>query len=389
MPGEPSQTPLHVLLQGEPAAAQQARLAASLAARGHRVSFADAPLLAEQALRDFGSPCPSVRVLRWAPPPLRQTLVGRRLSALGVDVVHLNYLHPRQDVFARLGSGGPPYVATAWGSDVNTEVFEKSRRWLSRLGAVVRGASAVTADSHPLLDRCRALHGDGPAPPPFEHVFFGVDLEGFHPDRAADLGPAWRRRLDIPEDAGVVLSARKLRPHYHNDLVLEAFAASRWAGRGVLLLKHHGRPAEDAHLRELEARAGDLGIADRLRVAPPVPYQELAGLYGCADLAVSYPSVDGVPSAFFELMALEVPIVATDLPAYDGVLDDGRTGLRVPHGDVPALTAALDRLLPGSGERAGLTTAALALARDQADWERCVDRFEALYRGAVHDRAGV
>jgi len=374
---------LHVLLQGDPQASQQARLAATLIQRGHRVTFADAPKLAAEVRGEHGLECGLARVLRGAPRPLRGALVARRLRALGVDVIHLNYLHPSQEVFARLGPEGPPYVATAWGSDVNTEAFPKSPRWLSKLGVILRGASAVTADSHPLLERSRRLFGGGPGDTPFELVFFGVDLELFGAERARAGVAAWREQLGLASDTPVVLSARKLQPHYHTDVILEAFAASRWAERGVLLVKHHGRGAEDAHLAELKARARALGVEQRLRVAPPVPYDDLPALYALADVAVSHPAADGVPSAFFELMSVRVPIVATDLPAYDGVLEHEGAGLRVPHGDVPALAEALDRLTPGGDLAGRLVRAGARFVREHADWEVCVDRWEALYRRAL------
>jgi glycosyltransferase involved in cell wall biosynthesis len=46
-----------------------------------------------------------------------------------------------------------------------------------------------------------------------------------------------------------------------------------------------------------------------------------------------------------EALAHGVPIVGFDVGAVREYLEDGRTGLLVPPGDVPALAAAIDRLL--------------------------------------------
>ena len=81
---------------------------------------------------------------------------------------------------------------------------------------------------------------------------------------------------------------------------------------------------------------------------------------------------DGWPSTFCELMAIGVPIVATDLPAYQGILEDGQNALLVPHGQHEPLVAALDRLAERRDLGALFAERARAWALEHADWERCV-----------------
>jgi glycosyltransferase involved in cell wall biosynthesis len=373
---------LTVLLHGDPRAPQQARLGAALAARGHRVIVCDAPGVAAAIQREYGERCEELRLVSsLIPQAIRRLWARRRVRELGVDVVHLNFLRPWHDLWSRM-RGGPPIVATAWGSDINPEVLHKSRRTVRRVDHVLSHASAVSADSVPLLARARARMGERAGAVPCEIVLWGVDLATYERQRSLAGAARFRRALGIEPGKRVLLSPRQTKPHYHVDRILRAFAASRWAKEGVLVIKVHGRPEELPYVQTLTSMMRELGVSDSVRFAEPCLYSELPGLYVMADAAVSLLEVDGVPSTFCELAALGVPIVASDLPAYEGVLAHDRA-LLVPAADHTALVAALDRLLdePELGPR--LAERGRAWAVERADWQRCVDQFEALYRATV------
>ncbi|WP_437638951.1 glycosyltransferase family 4 protein [Sorangium sp. So ce854] len=373
---------LTVLLHGDPKATQQARLGAALAARGHRVILCDAPDIAATIRREYGQRCEELRLVSsLVPHALRRLWARRRVRELGVDVVHLNFLRPWHDLWSRM-QGGPPIIATAWGSDINPEVFRRPPWTVRRVNHVLSHASAVTADSVPLLARARARRGQPARAVPCEIVLWGVDLATFDRQRALDTAARFRRELGIEPGKRVLLSPRQTKPHYHVDRILRAFAASRWAREGVLVIKLYGRHDEPAYVRKLRSLVRELGVGDGVRFAEPCPYGDLPGLYAMADAAVSLLEVDGVPSTFCELAALGVPIVSSDLPAYEGVLDRDRA-LLVPPADHAALVAALDRLIdePELGPR--LAERGRAWAVERADWQRCVDQFEALYRASI------
>lgn len=347
----------------------------------------DAPAIAAAIRGEHGQRCEELRLPSplLLPPPLRRLWVRRRVRELGVDVVHLNFLRQWHDLWSKM-RGGPPYVATAWGSDINDEVFQKTKSVTRRLNHVLSRASALTADSVPLLSRAKARAGEQACAIRSEIVLWGVDLETFARERALEGAARFRQRLGIAPGARVLLSPRQTKPHYHIDRILRAFAASRWAREGVFVIKLHGRREEIPYLESLRALMAELGVGDRVKLADPCPYGELPGLYAMADAAVSLLEVDGVPSTFCELAALGVPIVASDLPAYEGVLQHDERALLVPPRDHEALVAALDRLIdePDLGPR--LADRGRRWAAERADWRRCVDQFEALYR-AVTDEA--
>lgn len=371
-----------ILLDGDPAAPQQARLGAALAQRGWRVVVLDAPKVVAQMRSEFRAPCEDLRAVPGVLAGLRRRHLAWLARRWSVDVVHLNFLRPAQLAWA--ADGMPPYVATAWGSDLNDEVIRRSPAYVRDVNRILRQAAAVTADSWPLLRKAEARMGDNPAPRRL--VLWSADLAQFDRAQAEGLAARFRSELGIAAGQRVLLSPRQPQRHYHQERIVEAFARSRWASEGVLVLKRHGKGGEEGYLAEVLAVAARLGVGERVRLAPRVAYDELAGLYVMADAAVSLPEADGVPSTFLELMALEVPIVASDLPAYEGVLDRDHTALLVPPTDVGALAAAFDRLLVEPGLSARLATAGRTWAMAHADWSRAVDAWEELYDVAMHGR---
>lgn len=105
-----------------------------------------------------------------------------------------------------------------------------------------------------------------------------------------------------------------------------------------------GRGPDEAVLKAL---AGELGIADRVQwlgfQGNPMPY-----LKGAALLVLSS-KYEGLPTVLIEAQALGVVTVSTDCPTGPReILHDGRAGMLVPVGDVPALFEALRRCLTDS-----------------------------------------
>jgi glycosyltransferase involved in cell wall biosynthesis len=375
--------PLTILLHGDPNAPHQARLGAALARRGHRIIVADAPGVMAQLRDEYGVASEPLRFDIRGPHLLRLLRLWGAVRMRGVDVVHLNYV---RDLHARWADlpGGIPYVATAWGSDINPEVFQLPPERARAVDHALHHAGALTADSYQLLERTRArAKSDAPA----ELVLWGADLDVFNRERAAADTAAWRQELGIAPGQRVLLSPRQPQAHYHVDRILRAFATSRWRDAGVLLIKLHGRTKEVSYVESLRALTAALGVEDRVRFVPPCAYARLAGLYALADAAVSVPEADGWPATFCELSALGVPIIATDLPAYARLLEHDRSALLVPPSHHEALVKALDRLLDEPDLAPRLASAGLAFTREHGDFRRSVDRFEALYHVAIERHA--
>jgi glycosyltransferase involved in cell wall biosynthesis len=107
----------------------------------------------------------------------------------------------------------------------------------------------------------------------------------------------------------------------------------------------------DRDRERLEALSTSLGLAERVRIEPFVPYREVAEKLSHANVAV-VPLPDVLMSRYFtsplklfDYMAAGVPIVASDLPSIREVISPESNGLLVEPDNPEALAAGLSRVL--------------------------------------------
>lgn len=133
--------------------------------------------------------------------------------------------------------------------------------------------------------------------------------------------------------------------------LLEAFAAL--PGDTLLALAGDG-PLTD----ELAVQAARLGVADRVRFLGR--RDDIPNLLAAADVFVLPSLYEGASYALLEAMALGRACVATAVQGSAEVIEDQQSGLLVPPGEVPSLTAALRLLIEDRDLRLRLGAAAAA-----------------------------
>jgi len=281
------------------------------------------------------------------------------LEAEGFDLLHLNEPFVPGLGWTALRHASCPLVATFHANPERMAPFLASTPKLRRL---FDSLDAAIASSRATRDAAAAAF-----PGAYRVIPPGVDLEVFRPGAARAPGP---------------LPARPLR-------VLFTGVESRRKGLGVLLRA----------LRYLDDRAGELTLdvcgADRqerryARLVPPafegkvrflgrVPDAAMPELYRRADVLCAPslgPETAGV--TLLEGMASGAAVVASRLPGYDEVVDDGVDGLLVAPRKPRALAAALRRLLDEPQLAAQLAGEGQRRVR-RYDWERVVGEIEGVY----------
>jgi glycosyltransferase involved in cell wall biosynthesis len=254
-----------------------------------------------------------------------------RRTARRADLVHAHWL-PSGLVALAVGK---PFILQLWGTDV-----ELARRARPLARSIVRRARLVICASTMLAEEARALGARD-----VRVIPSGVDIP-------AEVGP----EATPPE----VLYAGRLSAEKG---VLDLVAAAD----GMKLVV-----AGDGPLRERVP--GALGF---------VPHHELSHLYERAAVVACPSRREGFGVACAEAMAHGRPVVAS---AVGGLLDlvvDGETGILVPPGDVPALGAALSRLLGDADLRRCLGAAARGRAKELLSWERVTGLTVDAYESAV------
>jgi glycosyltransferase involved in cell wall biosynthesis len=191
---------------------------------------------------------------------------------------------------------------------------------------------------------------------PSEKIFLvptAVDNDWWTEQAAkADRG-ATRAAWKIPGDAAVALFCAKLQQWKGPSDLLEAFARANVPNS---FLAFAGDGPERSNL---ERRASELGIADRVRFLGFINQSQLPSAYRAADLFVLPSLFEPFGLVVNEAMLCGLPVAVSDCVGakFDLVRPD-ENGYVFPAGDVEALAAILRRILPDPEKRARMGAAA-------------------------------
>lgn len=356
---------LRIALLGAANSIHLQRWANALGARGHAV------LLISQQRCEAGLIDPSVTVvtlphLRGAGYVLNAPAVRRHVAAWHADLLHVHYASG----YGTTGSlaGVRPTLLSVWGSDVY-EFPHTGALQRALLCRTLRRADAIASTSVAMADEVRRLT---PERRDVAITPFGVDTVRFAP----------QPRPDGPLTLGTV---KTLAPAYGIDLLLRAFAG----------LKHDADVQAvhpDAHLLivgdgpdrlKLETLARQLGIDADTRFVGAVPHADVPDWLSRLDVCVAASRHESFGVAVVEASACGRPVVVSDAGGLPEVVRDGETGHVVPVHDVPALQAALKRLVLDAAQRHRMGAAGREFVASRFAWPDCVDTMEATYRSLL------
>jgi glycosyltransferase involved in cell wall biosynthesis len=178
---------------------------------------------------------------------------------------------------------------------------------------------------------------------------------------------------DVPRyERPTLLYLGRLKRYKHIDLGLEA--AARLVAEGIdLELVIVGDGEESA---ALQAKARALGIEGRAHFLGFIDEERKLEVLRRSWVHVLTSPKEGWGISNLEAAACGTPSVASDSPGLRESVVDGATGLLVPHGDVPALTEALRRLLRDPDLHTRMSRQARAFAR-RFSWDATTDAVEA------------
>jgi glycosyltransferase involved in cell wall biosynthesis len=291
------------------------------------------------------------------------------------DVVNAHYASGYGTTAALCGVR--PVLLSVWGSDVYDFPYESALK-----GRLIRGnlrrATAIASTSHAMARQVQRLT---PERAEIAVTPFGVDLARFTPDPS-------RRRSGGRLTIGIVKS---LAPKYGVDLLLRAFAGLV-ADADVQALPDECRllvVGDGPQRAELESLARELGIASCTEFAGAVAHAEVPAWLNRFDVYAAPSRLDsesfGV--AVIEASACALPVVVSDVGGLPEVVRDGQTGLIVPRDDVPALQAALKRLVLDASLRERLGRGGRAHVEREYEWGHCVDVMERCLERLAQRRA--
>jgi glycosyltransferase involved in cell wall biosynthesis len=128
---------------------------------------------------------------------------------------------------------------------------------------------------------------------------------------------------------------------------------------------------------ELEALAESEGVTDRIRIIPPVPYEELLNWTASADIGLIVSSPDyslnvrmSLPNKLFEYLMAGLPVLSSQLPAVAEVINTYDVGQVVSSLAPTEIAAAINAMLEDQAALERMHRNALEAAQHEFYWEK-------------------
>ncbi len=372
---------LSYLVPGETGGSEiyaRALVPALAAARGGAddlVVFASPELGEELARRPW---VPGLEVVRLRVPArtrVRRTLAEQTLVAGAAHRARVEVLHS-------LASTAPAFTGAANVVTILDVIYaqhpEAHTRVLGRgMGALValaarRADRIITISQASKADIVAELRV---APGQIDVTYLGPGIDVAHPTPEIEL----RARLALG-DAPLVLTPSAGRAHKNVARLLEALARVDAAPQPVLVVPGY-RGAQSA---ALEARAAQLGLAERVRFCGWVSDEDLAGLYEAAEV-LCFPSLaEGFGLPVLEAMRRGLPVACSRTTSLPEVAGDA--ALLFDPRSVERIAASVTSLLEDRALRERLADRGRERAREFT-WERTASGTLAAYDRALAARA--
>jgi glycosyltransferase involved in cell wall biosynthesis len=295
------------------------------------------------------------------------------------DVIHTHMY--RADIVGTkaaiaLGESGhrrPYVVSTVHSSRVRSAEDRETLR------ALTPEMDQLIAVSNAIEHKIASEHRDGA---PVRLIYNGIDLDRYdHQEPCCTL----RDEYGMEPGSQIVGVVARLEPEKGHQTLLDAWPlVLRHVPDAYLLIVGEGSRRD-----ELEQRAQANRVAHR--VVFTGRRDDVPAVTAALDVAVLPSHREAQGLSILEAMALSRPVVASDVGGIPEMIQDGVTGLLVPHDNPPALAAAIVRLLTNHALADTLARAAHDLVHDRFCIELMVKAVEEIYdQGARNVRlAGV
>jgi len=190
-------------------------------------------------------------------------------------------------------------------------------------------------------------------PQKVRHLSNGIDIERFRRDRIHSSSHQLRSALGIPETADLIIgTVGRLTRKKGSEYLIQAAASllPQFPHLHILVIGGQLSTDPEPFQAQLFQQIRTLGIENNVTLANY--RQDIPELLGLLDI-FTLPSFthEGLPRSILEAMAMELPVVATNIRGCREAVVDGETGLIVPPRNREKLVEALGKLLADSSLR--------------------------------------
>lgn len=308
--------------------------------------------------------------LDWRTPAMLTAIVREHR----IDVIHSHDY--KTDLLAWIAARrtGAALLTTAhgWTGDSAKErwaYYPVHKRFLARFPLVVAVSSEIRDE----------LIRNGVAPDRVRILLNGIDPDVFSRDRA--LEAPMRTEYGIEQGAFAIGAVGRLEPQKRFDLLIAAFQHVHASHPEARLLI-----AGDGSLRaSLQQQIDDARLSPVCRLLGQV--DDIVGFHHALNLFVQSSIYEGTPNVVLEAMAMETPVVATDVGGTKELCHPDVHGVIVPPADTDALATAIRELMENPERRASLTAAARTRVVDRLSFRQRVGALDEIYATLAESRS--
>jgi glycosyltransferase involved in cell wall biosynthesis len=286
-------------------------------------------------------------------------------------IVHTN--SSKAGIIGRLSArmaGTPLIVHTVHGWSFHEHLAPWSRNvyiTLERFAASFTDAMVVVAES----DIDKGVRAGIGRPGQYHLIRSAISMEEFDPQLIDRL--AVREELGIPPDAPVLGNVGRFSPPKNPfDWIEVAALVAKQMPDCYFLLVGDGKLREEAETLVAEKQLSERTIFTGLR-------RDVPEMLAAIDVFLLISQWEGLPRVLPQAMAMQVPVVATQVGGSAEAIIHGETGYQCNYGDLDDLAAHCLKLLQDDRLRAEMGQRGRSYAMQEFDVNRMAHQMAALY----------
>lgn len=293
----------------------------------------------------------------------------RILKKINPDLVNLHVHHFYSPA---IFLSGFDYVLTSWGIEVlRLPGGSPIRKGIAKIAGMKAKGIIVDAECLKRIWTKAGVQANKIAVIPF-----GIDTEIFNPNVKAQM---IREKLGIEKGDTVIISTRLFYPTYDVERLIKAIPLVVKDHEDVKFIIKGSGPLE----RYLKSLARALNVQRYVRFVGLVPYNTIPEHLCAADVYVSTRSDDTTSVSLLEAMACGLAPVVTDIEGNREWITDGVNGFLFPERSTTTLANRIIQLVEKPNLRKQFEKKCLQLVRQNAKWEKCVSKMDAIYKSLI------
>lgn len=153
--------------------------------------------------------------------------------------------------------------------------------------------------------------------------------------------------------------------------------------RAGLQLRIAGPVADPTSEREVRRAMEECRLRERVTLLGPISHEELIDEYARAQVLLMGSREETTPQAVAQAMACGLPVIASRVGGIPDMVEDGRTALLFPHGDVAACAEHIRRMLDDNAFRTSMEHRARVEAEKRFDPKSVAEETVHAYREVI------